>query len=51
MLVGVGGGNDEESGNKMKWMIYIIDSMIREELDLDGSLFFVFVKIKVIWVE
>jgi len=39
-----GGGNDEESGRKMKRMIYITDSMTREELDSDGSLFFAPVK-------
>lgn len=35
-----GGGNDEEAGRKMKKMIFITDSMTREELDSDGSLFF-----------
>lgn len=39
-----GGGNDEESGQKMKRMIYITDSMTREELDSDGSLFYAPVK-------
>ncbi|UZJ55168.1 hypothetical protein CBS101457_004488 [Exobasidium rhododendri] len=39
-----GGGNDEESGRKMKRMIYITDSMTREELDSDGTLFYAPVK-------
>jgi signal recognition particle subunit SRP54 len=51
MLAGAGGGNDEESGNKMKRMIYITDSMTREELDSDGSLFFAPVKTKAIRAE
>jgi signal recognition particle subunit SRP54 len=57
MLPGVGqmlagaGGNDEESGRKMKRMIYITDSMTREELDSDGSLFFEPIKTKAIRAE
>lgn len=39
MLAGAG-GNDEESGGKLKRMIYITDSMTREELDSDGRLFY-----------
>lgn len=38
------GGNDEESGQKMKKMIYITDSMSREELDSDGSIFYTPIK-------
>lgn len=34
------GGNDEENSGKMKRMIYITDSMTREELDSDGSIFY-----------
>ena len=35
----LGQGGDEETGGKMKRMLYITDSMTREELDSDGSLF------------
>lgn len=49
MIPGMGqmpglGGSDDESGQKMKRMIYITDSMTREELDSDGTLFFAPVK-------
>ncbi|CAO1636167.1 unnamed protein product [Sympodiomycopsis kandeliae] len=37
---GEGGNNDEAASSKMKRMMYICDSMTREELDSDGSLFY-----------
>ena len=33
-------GSDEEGSLRMKRMIYITDSMTREELDSDGSIFY-----------
>jgi signal recognition particle subunit SRP54 len=44
MMAGGAGGSDDESGQKMKRMIYITDSMTREELDSDGTIFYAPVK-------
>jgi signal recognition particle subunit SRP54 len=39
MMAGAG-GNDEAAGDKMKRMMYILDSMTSAELDSDGSIFY-----------
>lgn len=39
-IFGAGGEGDEAANVKMKRMMYICDSMTREELDSDGSLFY-----------
>lgn len=40
MFGGGQGGDDEAASLKMKRMMYICDSMTKEELDSDGSLFY-----------
>ncbi|PWN28226.1 SRP54-domain-containing protein [Jaminaea rosea] len=39
-MFGQGGEGDEAASSKMKRMMYICDSMTKEELDSDGSLFY-----------
>ena len=39
MMAGAG-GNDEAAGDKMKRMMYILDSMTSAERDSDGSIFY-----------